>query len=148
MVMKFQVPVWVPLYIAATLSACALPPVVTVPVSAQSLVGVEWAAIAIEGVVPVIQPQPTLRWTSAEQLAGSGGCNSFVGTAPVASGETRVGSLAATGRACVTAPSGQEDMFFKALEQTRQVRLEDAQLVLLDQAGKILARLEKTKRQP
>jgi heat shock protein HslJ len=40
-------------------------------------------------------------------------------------------------------PGSQEDLFFKALELTRKARLEGDQLVLLDDAGKVLARFLK-----
>lgn len=139
------------LVLAAALSACAIPeapPTVEIPLTAQSLVGINWMAVTIDGVVPVISPQPQLRWSGSEQVSGTGGCNGFTGKAAVRSGEVRFGPLVATGKACITAPTGQEDMFFKALEQTRSVRLENNQLVLLDQWGKILARLARAKQQP
>ena len=139
------------LVLVAALSACAVPeplPTVSIPLTAESLMGIHWEAVAIDGVVPVISPQPQLRWSGPEQVSGTGGCNGFAGKAPVRSGEVRFSALVATGKACVTAPAGQEDMFFRALEQTRSVRLEADQLVLVNAAGKTLARLEKSKQQP
>jgi putative lipoprotein len=113
-------------------------------ITADALVGVEWTAIAIEGVVPLVNPKPKLQWKSMGQISGTGGCNAFVGKVQVADGSMRIGPLAATGKACITAPTGQEDLFFKALEETRQARLEDGQLMLVDETGKIRARLSKT----
>lgn len=139
------------LVLAAALSACAVSeplPTVRIPLTAESLMGIHWEAVAIDGVVPVTSPQPQLRWTGLERVSGSGGCNGFAGKAAVRSGEVRFGALVATGKPCRTAPSGQEDMFFKAIEQTRSVRLEDEQLVLVNAAGKTLARLAKAKQQP
>jgi heat shock protein HslJ len=37
-------------------------------------------------------------------------------------------------------PGSQEDLFFKALELTRKARVENDQLILMDDAGKQLAR--------
>ena len=136
---------WISLVVAGALSACAIPetPLVAIPLTAEALVGIEWTAVAIDGVVPVIDPKPKLRWRSVDQIVGTGGCNGFVGKAMVAGDGVRIGPLAATGKACRTAPTGQEDLFFKALEETRNARLEDGGLVLMDNAGKPLARLTK-----
>ena len=40
-------------------------------------------------------------------------------------------------------PGSQEDLFFKALEMTRKARLDRDQLVLMDEAGKEMARFLK-----
>lgn len=136
---------WVSWVVAGALSACAFPeaPTVVTPLESQALVGIEWTAIAINGVVPVVNPKPKLRWRSADQIVGTGGCNGFVGKAVVGDDSLRIGPLAATGKACMTAPTGQEDLFFKALEETRKAQWEDGGLVLLDAAGKPLVRLTK-----
>lgn len=135
---------------AAALSACAVPepqPVRT-PLVAQHLVGVQWVALTVGGEVPVVDPKPQLRWTSPTLVVGVGGCNRFFGPATVAGDNLRIGPLSATGKACMTAPSGQEDLFFKALEQTRSARLEQGQLVLLDESGKVVMRLATATKQP
>lgn len=140
-----------PWVLVAALSACAAPeplPMVVIPVTADGLVGTSWEAVAINGVVPVTSPPPQLRWSDPEQVGGTGGCNGFAGKAAVRSGEVRFGPLVATGKPCMTAPAGQEDMFFKAIEQTRSLRLEDGQLVLMNKAGETLARLAKAKQKP
>ena len=104
----------------------------------------EWVANQIAGVSTVLAPVPRLRWASAEQITGSGGCNAFAGRAVVSQGALQVGNLAATGRLCVALPQGgQEDRFFAVLESARTVRLVDGQLVLEDAAGQILARFAK-----
>jgi heat shock protein HslJ len=130
--------------VAWALGGCAMPEQEGV-LSAEKLQGPEWVAVSIDGVAAVRSPAPKLRWTGAEQVAGSGGCNAFVGSAVLQGSELRLGPLAATRRACMPTPSGQEDMFFKALENTRTARLEDEQLVLVDQTGKVLVRLAKAK---
>lgn len=130
------------------LSGCAAPerlPVVSA-VSTQDLLGVQWTAVAIGGVAQVQPPRPTVRWTAAQQIVGSGGCNQFRGRAVLNADSLHIGPIAGFGTACLTTPTGQEDMFFKAIENTAKARLEDGQLVLLDARGKVLARLESSER--
>jgi heat shock protein HslJ len=109
-----------------------------------ALAGTEWAAFAIDGKVEVVSPKPKLRWLSADKVAGTGGCNGFTGPAVVGAGTLLLGPLASTGRACLSMPGSQEDLFFKALELTRKAKIERDQLVLMDESGKQLARLLKT----
>ena len=139
-----------PLYgllLAAILSGCAVPTRVDRPtvaaLSATVLAGTEWVPFAIDGTPEVTTPKPRLRWVSADQVTGTGGCNPFRGSALLRAGTLRLGPLASTGRACLSMPGSQEDLFFKALELTRKARLEGDQLVLLDDAGKVLARFLK-----
>jgi heat shock protein HslJ len=130
------------------LSACALPIRVDAPISpvvaSATLSGTEWVAFAIDGVPEVTLPKPRLRWTSADQITGTGGCNGFRGSALVGTGTLRLGPLASTGRACLSMPGSQEDLFFKALELTRNARLDGDQLSLIDESGKVIARFLKT----
>ncbi|MDO8284260.1 MAG: META domain-containing protein [Rhodoferax sp.] len=137
------------LLLAALLSACAVPTPVASPTTVAptpaSLAGTEWVAFAIDGVAEVTNPKPKLRWVSADKLAGTGGCNGFTAPVVVAQGGLRLGALASTGRACLSMPGSQEDLFFKALELTRKARVERDQLVLTDEAGKQLARFLKTR---
>ena len=144
----------------AFLSACAVSPsntatgslatepqaVSSVPVAPTALLlaGSEWAALAIDGKAQVVSPKPKLRWLSADKVAGTGGCNGFTGPSVATPDSLRLGPLASTGRACLSMPGSQEDMFFKALELTRKAKLERDQLVLMDETGKQLARLVRT----
>lgn len=148
------------LSVAVVLGGCAVAPPNTGPASsptpvaapsapaapsALALAGTEWAAFAIDGKAEVTNPKPKLRWLSADKVSGTGGCNGF--TAPSASaspGSLVLGPLASTGRACLSLPGSQEDLFFKALELTRKARIERDQLVLSDESGKQLARFLKT----
>jgi heat shock protein HslJ len=135
------------LLLAALLSACAVPSPVAAPAAAVptpvSLAGTEWVAFAIDGVAEVVAPKPKLRWVSADQVSGTGGCNPFRGRAVVGQGSFLLGPLASMGRACLSMPGSQEDMFFKALELTRKGRLDRDQLVLTDGSGKVLVRFLK-----
>jgi putative lipoprotein len=133
--------------LAALLSACTLSPRVSAPVepvlTSSSLAGTEWVAFAIDGMPEVSIPKPRMQWVGADQVTGTGGCNRFRGPALVGLGTLRLGPLASTGRACLSMPGSQEDLFFKALEMTRKARLDRDQLVLMDEAGKEMARFLK-----
>lgn len=133
------------LLLVAALSACAVPGPTSRPAEQQhqtsaALVGGEWVAFAIQGVPEVLTPKPKLRWLAADQVAGTGGCNGFKGRSSANLSTLQLGPLASTGRACLSMPGSQEDLYFKALELTRKARLERDQLILLDDAGKQLAR--------
>ena len=137
--------------VAATLGGCATPvPVLKpAPLAAASLVGVEWIASVVDGVDYLQAPKPRLRWTGADTLAGSGGCNAFAGRATLLAPQSlRIGSLVPTGKLCMTDPGAQEDMFFKALELTRQARMESGQLILQGEDGRVLLRMSKALARP
>ena len=143
------------LLVVALLSACAVAPSNTAPAASRAaqtpaapmpmvLAGTEWTAFAIDGKAEVVNPKPKLRWVSADKVSGTGGCNGFTGPSVAAPDSLRLGPLASTGRACLSMPGSQEDMFFKALELTRKAKIERDQLVLMDESGKQLARFAKT----
>lgn len=105
-----------------------------------TLVGSEWIAFAIHGAREVTGSKPRLRWVATDQITGTGGCNGFRGRSSANLASLQLGPLSSTGRACLSLPGSQEDLFFKALELTRKARLESDQLILMDDAGKQLAR--------
>ena len=130
---------------SSSMSTPAVAPSAPVAPTALALAGTEWVAFAIDGKAEVVNPKPKLRWLSADKVAGTGGCNGFTGPSVAASpGSLVLGPLASTGRACLSMPGSQEDLFFKALELTRKARIERDQLVLMDESGKQLARFLKT----
>jgi heat shock protein HslJ len=137
------------LAVAALLVACAAPgggsgaATSSTPqnVMTMSLQGGDWVAFAISGAPEVLGNKPKLRWVAVDQIVGTGGCNGFKGRSSTNLASLQLGPLASTGRACLSMPGSQEDLFFKALELTRKARLERDQLILLDDSGKQLARL-------
>lgn len=147
MVLKMRGVAFCSLFLVFVLSGCSVvePAPVAVTVTSTEAVRGEWVAFAIDGVDEVLVPKPKLRWTGPEQVSGTGGCNGFVGRAVAGPQGLRIGPLKAIGKPCLTLPGGQEDRFFQALEQTRKARLEQDQLVLVDDAGKTLARLLKAR---
>lgn len=134
----------VSLILVTVLSACAVPGPASrsadQPLTSTALVGGEWVAFAIQGAPEVQVPKPKLRWTAPDQVTGTGGCNGFKGRSSANLSTLQLGPLASTGRACLSMPGSQEDLFFKALELTRKARVERDQLILMDDAGKQLAR--------
>ena len=150
--------------VATLLSACAVAPSgkapsspsaspstsVTAPFAAAipaplALTGTEWTAFAIDGEPERPKLLPKLRPVTADKVGPRVGRNGFTGSSmAVSPGSLVLGPLASTGRACLSMPGSQEDLFFKALELTRKARIERDQLVLMDQSGKQLARFVKT----
>nr|WP_168224788.1 META domain-containing protein [Rhodoferax aquaticus] len=106
----------------------------------DSVVGPVWEALTLEGSIPLVAPKPTFRWVDSSQIVGSGGCNSFAVQAALEGQTVHLGPLRPQGKPCMTAPSGQEDMFFRALERTRQMGMEGEQLLLLDGRSQVIAR--------
>lgn len=144
---------WFSLLLTALLSACALPGPGSAPPggagpapasAAASLAGTAWVAFAVDRVPEVLNPKPKLRWISADRVAGTGGCNGFNGRSTGGLDHLRIGPLDSTGRACLSMPGSQEDLFFRAVELTRKARLDRDQLILMDEAGKEVARFLKT----
>jgi heat shock protein HslJ len=134
---------WMALLFAFLLTACSSVPVghSFVPESGTTLGGGDWVAVALQGVASVQEPAPRWRWASVDQVSGSGGCNAFTGRAVVKDGAIQIGPLAATGRLCVALPpGGQEDLFFRALEKARSVRVDAGELILQGSTGEELAR--------
>ena len=133
------------------LSGCALQPAAPVvpAFSPAAITGVEWIATVVDGVPYMQSPRPKLRWTSVDALSGTGGCNAFAARATLgAQNSVRIGSMVPIGKPCMTEPGAQEDMFFKALEQTAQARIESGQLLLLTDDGRVLLRMSKSASNP
>ena len=133
--------------LALCLSACGIEPprATTLPSSAAALLDVEWVVVSLAEVPAVTQPVPHVRWISAEQVTGSGGCNAFMAQAVVDHGAVQFQRMVPRGGACLAVPQGgQEDRFFKALEATRVLRLVNGQLWLEDASARVVARFAKS----
>lgn len=86
---------------------------------------------------------PRLQFVSANSVNGTGGCNSFTGKAEMKGSEIRLGPLGTTKKLCIGPSQAVEDAFYRALQETRSARIEEGQLVLLNDKGTELARLDK-----
>ena len=108
---------------------------------AASLSGTQWRALQINGQPAIERPPTTLRFASATQVTGHGGCNNYFGKAQFGADGVQLGPAAATRRACPSAIQQQEDAWFKLLEAVRGVRLDKGSLLLLDARGGVIARM-------
>lgn len=130
---------------AALLTGCVTPPTPTdvrmEGFDVQSLYGSDWTVVAVNGIATITDPAPQLRWMKTGDLAGSGGCNSFVGKFTYELNTLKIGALAATRMLCVPTPQGQEDKFFKALEMTQSAKVLNGELRLMGTVDTELMRL-------
>lgn len=118
------------------------------PVAGDSggLRGAPWRLITQDG-FPV-DPQrsvriPQLHFLEAGRLAGTGGCNRFIGTYRVDGDHLRVSAHAGTKMACGQGMDAEVG-FHALLDQVTHWRIEGATLLLLDDAGRLVLSLERT----
>jgi len=75
-----------------------------------------------------------------KRITGSGGCNRISGSYETSAGKLRFSQVVSTMMACPSMAT--ETAFLRALEATRRYRASGRTLELMDQAGKVLVRLE------
>jgi heat shock protein HslJ len=109
----------------------------------QKMSGSAWGVMTITGLSVVESNKSTLNFVNAEQVQGSGGCNSFSGAMKVEGGVLRLGPIIATKRGCVGPIQAQEDRFLKALADVRGMKMQGEDLVLTNDKGEVLSRLRK-----
>lgn len=124
------------------LSACQTAPQVPPALpSLNALPGTQWVLADVAVAQLPLSQQPELQFISLTQVTGNGGCNRFAGAARIAGTALQLGPLAGTRRACAGGLMELEGRVMRALESTREGRLEPGQLVLLDARGGELLRL-------
>ena len=113
----------------------------------ERLIGIEWLAPDIDGTPVSTQAQSTISFEDAPSVAGNGGCNRFFGTVKLTGDVLELGPLGTTRMACPETIMDQEYRFLKALEATRNYRLDDATglLYFSDEQGKLVLRLSQNK---
>jgi heat shock protein HslJ len=89
--------------------------------AAGTLAANDWHLVAINGMAAIPGDEarrPTIRFsTDSARASGSGGCNSYSGTATVSGESLHVSRVISTKRACIDqALNEQETRFFGALE--------------------------------
>jgi heat shock protein HslJ len=103
----------------------------------------DWTLVSIEGFdsLPGGVSTPTIRFDSDGRLSGNTGCNRAGADYTVAGDRLTIKPMFSTKRACVD-PQGNalERAYLTAVEATRSYRMNDGQLELLDDSGKVLAR--------
>ncbi len=107
--------------------------------TSESLAGSAWVLKALPPLDLLDDVGITLAFEDG-QLAGTDGCNRFRGTYSFEDDGIRIGELAGTMMACPDPIMQQASRFTDALGQARGGRLEDGDLLLVDEDGELLAR--------
>ena len=91
--------------------------------------------------------QPHILLDTVEKRAtGFSGCNNFFGSYELNGSSLKFGPVGATRMACPDLETGLETEVFKALDQTRTWKIQDGELIFLDDSD-VLARFSKQKRE-
>ncbi len=99
-----------------------------------------WVVSQIEGVPVAPGVTSTLTIADDGKVSGNAGCNGYFGSVIVDDSAMTFGNLGSTRRACAEPAMGQEDRMLRALDSTRGYRLEQQDLVLLDESGNMILR--------
>ena len=107
-------------------------------VDGKSLVGTNWQVESVDSGGIIDNSMITVSFPEQGRIAGSTGCNRYMGNFVVGSGgAVTVSGMGSTRRACPEALMNQEGKVLAALEATTQVKMEGSQfLLLLDAVGK------------
>lgn len=97
-------------------------------------VGTDWRAAEAQDM--------TVRFVADGSISGFGGCNEFFGSLERTDQVFTVGPLGTTRRACAEDVMARERSFLEALEALAAIHWEDQTLLLRDEAGGLLLRLE------
>lgn len=101
-----------------------------------SLAGTEW------GPQTDSQPERFIQFKDND-VAGSGGCNRFVGRYTFDGATIKIGPLASTRMACVPEVMDAEQRWFRMLERASTADATAATLVLKDESGTVIATLRR-----
>lgn len=109
---------------------------------AEGPTGQRWR-IAMIGDTPVAEAHPADITFSAEQRAyGSTGCNRFTGGYTLNGTTLRFSAMAGTRMACAPPAMAQEQRLHRAFDTVRGWRMDGPALLLTDEGGATLLRLE------
>ena len=108
--------------------------------AAGSIAANDWRLVEINGTAAVpadAARRPTLRFSAdSARASGSGGCNSYGGTAAINGPSLQISRVISTKRACVDAAlNEQETRFFRALESVDRYAISADTLRLFNGAG-------------
>ena len=112
----------------------------------NELAGKELVAVSFRGpegnqISPLVGTQITAAFTAGGRLAGSTGCNRYMGTYQAAGGTITISPIGTTRKVCL-APVGvmdQEAQYVSVLPAAAAYKVEGSQLTLLDGTGNIVA---------
>lgn len=105
------------------------------------LVGTSWRVVEIEGRGVLEGVESMLSFESARRIAGQAACNRYFGDLDIGEGRIRFRPMGTTRIQCPPDVMDQERRFLSALGAATSFRREGGELVLLDDAGRVLARL-------
>jgi putative lipoprotein len=111
------------------------------PGAVPSLLGTSWRAEEIDGRAVPERPESTLAVDDARRITGHTACNRWFGEAEIGDGAIRLKPTGTTRMACPPAVMEQETRFLGALGAATAYRIENGTLLLLDDAGRVRARL-------
>jgi putative lipoprotein len=106
----------------------------------NGMVGQDWLAEDIGGRGVVDNMRTTIHVGAGGEVTGSGGCNRLRGMAQVDGSSLTFGIVATTRMLCPPAVMDQEAKFLRALELTREFRIDGPYLKFLDRDGTELVR--------
>jgi len=109
----------------------------------NAIEGIEWMLIELNS-IPVSplagELRPFLKFDAERrQATGFAGCNNFFGAYECDGSSLKFGRVASTRIACPDLQLSLETEFFNALDRTRSWRIDDGELLLLDE-GHVIAR--------
>lgn len=132
------------LILVLALAGCATPaddaaaPEQTAMPAALELAGTSWRRADDADSMP----HPATIQFSAEGASGFTGCNRWFAQTEQSEGGLRFGNAGSTRMACAAPAMAAEQRFLDVLNRTASARREDADLLLLDAGGQVIARFE------
>lgn len=106
----------------------------------NAVVGRDWLAEDIGGAGVVDRVRTVIAIGAGGDVTGSGGCNLLNGTAQINGISLAFGTIATTRKLCPPAVMDQEGKFLRALDLTREFRIDGPYLKILDRDGTELVR--------
>jgi putative lipoprotein len=106
----------------------------------NAVVGQDWLAEDIGGGGVVDRVRTMIAIGSSGEVKGSGGCNTLHGTAQINGVSLTFGTISTTRKMCPPAVMDQEGRFLRALDLTREFRVDGPYLKFLDSDSTVLVR--------
>jgi len=85
----------------------------------KGLEGTSWKLLALGPNGAIEGDEPTLSFSPDGKVSGSGGCNTYSGTATVSGDAIKFSTMTGTKKACSEQVDAQEKSFLKALDQAQ-----------------------------
>jgi heat shock protein HslJ len=114
----------------------------------EELVGSEFLLEDLGGRGVMDNLQSTLKFESAEQVVGNGGCNRYFGSVEVKGDSIKFGPLGATQRMCPETVMDQEMRFLAALGKAYRIAMDGPYLYIHSQADDTTLKFTKLVKDP